>query len=99
PVDDPAHGVVGDGDEQLLLAAEEVVDRTAGLPRLVGDALDAGAVVVVLGEHPPGRREDELPLLLDREGPGPPSCSVGWGRRGAHHPSRVAATGARSSAR
>ena len=51
-------GALQDGDEQLLLAAEVVVDHPLGRAGALGDLVDARAGVAVLGELARGDVED-----------------------------------------
>jgi hypothetical protein len=69
------HELVADRDQQLLLAAEVVVEAAGADPQLLGELGHRGLVVAALGEHARGA-EDDLGLaavvaLLERRASGP----------------------------
>ena len=72
---DEAVRLLQDGDVELLLAAEVVVDHPLGGAGLVGDLVDAGAGVAAVGELPGGDGEDV--------GPGPLGVADALGDRRA----------------
>ena len=66
PLDSGLHGRLQD----LVLGAEVVVDGGLGQPHLIGDHLQRGRIVALVGEQPPRCLEDLLPRPLGLRCPG-----------------------------
>ncbi len=67
PIEDPLVHPLEDGEEQLVLGREVLIDRPLADPGAIGDGRHRHRVEALLREDLGGGTEDERPLL-------PPGC-------------------------